>query len=1028
MKKTARITDVARYAGVSIATVSYVLSDTGRISPATRDRVMEAVDALGYRPSARARSLVLRRSRTVGLAEPQHTLRSDPWFSLFLAGVADACRQRGYHVMLIAPLAGSGDKAGLADAARSGLVDGVILVESAAAPSTVEALELAEVPCVIYGRTDRGAWVDIDHQAGAALATRHLLDFGHQRIVHLALPEDTAIGRLRRKGYEQALSHADIDLEPQVMVTDGSFGAGYQWTSELMARATRCTAVFAATDQLALGVMKRAGELGVEVPRQLSVVGFDDTPAGRHAEPPLTSVAYDAEILGQAAAERLLDLIDGQAVAPLVVAPRLVARASAGPTGFVGTPATDPGEPVLKVGATFAVWSHQGSFEPTSGRQGVYLADTRLVSAYRLWIQGERVVPLTLTVGDAGRTLDATYVWQEPATTFRLERRVVLDEDGFVDEWRWARWGEARPISVRLQVASDFADLFEVRGTPRKQHGRRRTIIRDGSQRIEYEGLDGLTRAVSVDVVPPGGEWRDDFCEWTLGDSAEGPLGEAPTAGEITVRVAWEQPGRCEVPGEVSFTRWPVIHPGHKGTLRVLQRAEQDLDLLSADFGAGGVPMAGLPWFGALFGRDSLTVAWQTLEWAPDLAERVLSTLALYQGKQHNPDTEEEPGRIVHEVRWGEMARHGEVPFGRYYGSVDATLLFVALYGATWVRQGEGTWTHRMLPAIDAALAWVLAHVDADGLFRFQPQSARGLAIQSWKDSADSMVFASGEHGRPPFAVAEVQGYAYRALVLMSRFFADHREFERASDLRARAEAIRRAFHDRFWLPDRHYYALAVDGEGAAVDGLSSDPGQCLWTGVVPSAQASWVVKRLIGPQLWSGWGIRTLGSDEAAYDPYSYHRGSVWPHDTSLIAAGLRQSGFAEEAACVADALMEAAGLMPHHRLPELFSGEPRAAGGPFPYPTACAPQAWASGAPFLLMTALSGFHVDAPRRVVHLAPLFTPLVPELAVRGVEVGGRRVDLVCTPSRVAVEGLPPGWRSVCRPGVTVDARTRAKSL
>ncbi|MDA8199687.1 MAG: substrate-binding domain-containing protein [Thermaerobacter sp.] len=1024
MKRTARITDVARYAGVSIATVSYVLTDSGRISPATRDRVMEAVEALGYHPSARARSLVLRRSRTVGLAEPQHTLRSDPWFSLFLAGVADVCRQRGYHVMLIAPLSGSGDEAGLAAVARSGLVDGVILMESADAPSTLEALESAEMPCVIYGRTDRGPWVDIDHEAGAALATRHLLDFGHQRIVHLALPADTAVGRLRRKGYEQALGHADMGLEPQVMVTDGSFAAGYHRTTELMAQPTRCTAVFAATDQLALGVIKRAGELGVEVPRQLSVVGFDDTPASRHAEPPLTSVAYDVETLGQAAADRLLDLIDRQAVAPLVVAPRLVARASAGPTGFVGTPATDPEEPVLKAGAAFAVWSHHGSFEPASGRQGVYLADTRLVSSYRLWIQGERVAPLTLTVGDESRTLDAVYVWQEPATTFRLERRVTLQEDGLVDEWHWARWGEARPITVRLQVSSDFADLFEVRGTPRQRHGQRRVTVRDGSQRIEYEGLDGLTRAVSIDVGPSAAEWRDDSCEWTLGVASA----EAATAGAITVRVAWEQPGRCEVQGGTSSTRWPVIRTAHEATQRVLQRAERDLDLLAADFGAGSVPMAGLPWFGALFGRDALTVAWQTLEWTPELAVRVLSTLALYQGREHNPDTEEEPGRIVHEMRWGEMARHGEVPFGRYYGSVDATLLFVGLYGATWVRRGEGAWTETLRPAADAALAWLLAHVDADGLCRFQPQSARGLAIQSWKDSADSMVFANGEHGRPPFAVAEVQGYAYRALVLMSRFFADHREPDRASDLRARAETIRRAFHDRFWLPDRQYYALAVDGEGATVDGLSSDPGQCLWTGVVPSRASSWVVKRLTSPELWSGWGIRTLGTDEAAYDPYSYHRGSVWPHDTSLIAAGLRQSGFLEDAARVADALLEAATRMPHHRLPELFSGEPRTAGGPFPYPTACAPQAWASAAPFLLMTALSGFHVDTPRRVVHLAPLLTTLVPELVVEGVDIGGRAVDLVCTPSRVAVDGLPSGWRSVCRPAVAVDARTGAQSL
>ncbi len=1012
MKRTARITDVARMAGVSIATVSYVLNDRGRVSPATRERVYEAVAALGYHPSARARSLVLRRTRTVGVMEPAALLPSDPSFALFLAGVAEACRLREYHVMLIAPTTAAPDGHDLASIAQSGLIDGAIVM-GAQDPASLEALDAVELPYVVYGGQSDKPWVDVDHTVGTELATRHLLDFGHQRIAHVALPAASAVGRLRRLGYERALAGAGLGLDPIVAASDGTFEGGYRATALLLGLAARCTGIVAASDTLALGAMKSASDLGVDIPRQLSVVGFGDTWSARHAEPALTSVTYDLEALGQAAAERLLDLLEGGRPSSWALRPRLVPRASAGPSGFVGTPSTNHAEPVLKVGPTFALWSQQGTFEVSAGRHGIYLADTRLVSAYQLWIEGQPAEPLALKVSGEGRTLEALYLWQAPASTLRLERQATLSESGLCERWVWQRWGEPHTAALRLQVGSDFADVFEIRGTARRAHGERRDAPEPAGRRMEYQGRDGLARVVTIRTAPPPTVLPDDSYQWELAPE--------DASGTVNIELAWQQPAWDPVPVRPAQDAWPAIRTGNFDTDAVMAQAGRDLDLLATDFGCGPVPMAGLPWFGTLFGRDALTVGWQTLAWRPQLAVRVLATLARYQGTRINPDTEEEPGKIVHEVRMGEMARTGEVPFGRYYGSVDATPLFVALFGATWQRLGDDPAIERLWPSVEAALDWLWEHIDADGLCRFEPQSKRGLAVQSWKDSADSMVFADGQHGHPPLAVAEVQGYAYAALALMAHFLEQRGGAPRASRLRERAAAVRQAFHRHFWLPERQFYALAVDGRGAAVDGLASDPGQCLWSGVVPDKALAAVVKRLTSAELWTGWGIRTLGAKEAAYDPYSYHRGSVWPHDTSLIAAGLRQAGQAEAAARVAQGLLEAAARFPKHQLPELFAGEARERGGPFPYPTACAPQAWASAAPYLALQALCGLEVDARQRVVRLAPVLTPTAPDLSAEGVEVDGHPVRLVCSPALVEVQGLPAGWRSECLPARPLGA-------
>lgn len=1012
VKRTARIQDVARKAGVSPATVSYVLNNRGRVSLATRDRVYEAVEALGYHPSARARSLALRQSKIVGVTEPAALPPSDPSFALFLSGIADACRQDGYHVMLIAS-GGTESGPSLEAVAQSGVVDGIIVTDIEEGDPRLETLNDVQLPYIVFGHAPNEPWVDIDHVLGAEMATRHLLDFGHQRIAHLALPPALIASSLRQQGYERALGSAAEPLEPMVRWTNGTFEAGYQATRELLGRPDRPTAIFAASDSLALGAMRSALDMGFNIPRQLSVVGFDDTWNARHADPPLTSVAYDIQMLGRETAARLLARLRDEVVPSLSIHPALVTRASAGPIGFFGTPPTDAEEPVLKAGATYAVWSTHGTLDPSCGRHGVYLADTRMVSDYQVWIGDQVLAPIHMTATRDGRSFDAVYVWQEPLTTFRIHRHLAFRHDGLTDAWTWSRWGEPRTGSLRVQITSDFSDVFEIRGTPRSRHGNRSLVESDQGWLLVYDGLDDIRRTLEVDVSPPPAAKQGDGCRWEL------PLDK--DHGQIRMVLHWDNPAyrTHRVLADALDLSWPTMLTGQEEVDGVLSKARQDLTLLLTDYGHGPVPMAGLPWFGTLFGRDSLVVGWQTLAWQPAIAQRVVRTLAAFQGTEDRPDTEEEPGKIVHEIRLGEMARTGEVPFHRYYGSVDSTPLFVALFAATWIRGADDAWLRAVLPAVERSLDWLERKAGPQGLYDFLPRSERGLAVQSWKDSSDSMVFRNGDHGAPPLAVAEVQGYTYMAFLLMARCYRAWGEHDRAERLEQRARMLQQRFHDAFWLPDRQYYALAVDGRGAQVDGLSSDPGECLWTGIVPEATAPKIAAHLVGQELFSGWGIRTLGSDEGAYDPYSYHRGSIWPHDTSLVVAGLRRVGEAEGAARVAAALFAAAVEFPGQRLPELFSGESRAHGGPFPYPTACAPQAWASGSPFLLLEALTGFTIDALTHTVTLAPVLPDTWPGLEVRGVSVGGQSVTLICYSDQVAVEGLPEGWHARCEPLKTV---------
>jgi glycogen debranching enzyme len=401
---------------------------------------------------------------------------------------------------------------------------------------------------------------------------------------------------------------------------------------------------------------------------------------------------------------------------------------------------------------------------------------------------------------------------------------------------------------------------------------------------------------------------------------------------------------------------------------------------------------AGLPWFVALFGRDMLLTAYETLVLGPNLSIEVLDALAAFQSTEVDDFRDAEPGKMPHEVRTGRLARLGHVPHTRYYGTVDATIPWLIVLSETYRWTGDLSMVRRLWPAAEAALAWIDTHADrdGDGFVEYARRSEAGLDNQGWKDSWDAIRFADGRLAEGPIALVEVQGYVYDAKLRVAELVEALGDSARAASLRNGAARLKETFNSAFWLPDRSYYALALDGNKRAVDSITSNPGHALWSGIVDERRAPAVAERLLSAELFSGWGIRTMSSRMKAYSPVSYHNGSVWPHDTALIAAGLARYGYRESARQLILALLEASAGFERHRLPELFAGFERRPGDvPAAYPAANAPQAWAAGAVVFGLRTLLGIEPDGEQ--VTIAPL--PGAPTCRLSGVMYRGRTVRL-----------------------------------
>ncbi len=657
----------------------------------------------------------------------------------------------------------------------------------------------------------------------------------------------------------------------------------------------------------------------------------------------------------------------------------------------------------LKQGLAFGLFTATGDVDGEHGPGGIYCRDTRVVDRYRARLAGRALE----WVGN--ENLDDRLIVRLRLRTAHGEwafvRTLRLTEVGLSDHWHWRAPPGAQALRLRFEIGTRFRDIFEVRGLRRARRGRLERAA-DG-RAVRYRGLDRRLYSLRLSGR-------------RLGDAGPARTVALPGAarrrqGTFTVRMSWRTGGaRRGERADGADLQLPQLQSNDVTWDAVWARSARDLRMLAADLGHGPVLLAGLPWFASLFGRDAILSALLLLPLAPDVGRATVETLAALQGTRTDPWREEAPGKILHERRLGEMARTGEVPFGRYYGAVDGTALFVTLLVRTWRALADDGWLARNEAALRAALRWIDASARADpalGLFRFAPSAPGGLVVQSWKDSADSMVHADGSLAPPPLAVAEVQGYVYQAMRAGALALSALGDWEAALRLRRQARDLRARFHRAFWLGPERGYAMAVDGRDRALAVVSSDPGQCLWSGIVPPAWRRAVSARLMAPDLFSGWGLRTLASSAAAFDPLGYHRGGVWPHDTALAAIGMYAAGEARDGERLARALIEAGAALPGGHLPELFSGAERVPGQPpEPYARACVPQAWAAAAPFGCLAAMLHVRVDRRRRLVRVDPRLGAGLSDVCLGPIAVPGGALVVRVAAGGAALEQAPPGWR------------------
>jgi glycogen debranching enzyme len=556
---------------------------------------------------------------------------------------------------------------------------------------------------------------------------------------------------------------------------------------------------------------------------------------------------------------------------------------------------------------------------------------------------------------------------------------------------------------LRLEFAADFRDMFEVRGSVRAARGALLPVQADAHGVLfGYRGLDDRLRTSSITFSREPLRMGADFAEFAMELPAGGSdevyveIGLAPetTPSRARYRHAAARAShtmrrrsrrgssvRCAGP---LFTAW-------------MDRSRADLALLTSDLATGPYPFAGIPWFSTPFGRDAVITALQTLWLNPGLARGVLTFLAVHQAQEESAFLDAAPGKIMHETRKGEMATLKELPFGLYYGGVDTTPLFVMLAGAYAHRTGDIAFIDTLWPALRAATAWIERVCDANphGFLDYARGERSGLANQGWKDSEDSVFHADGRIPHGPIALVEVQGYVFAALRAMAELALRRGEREAAAHWSARAESLRIAVEHHFWMPERNFYGIAIDGDGALCRVRASNPGHLLYVGLPSPERAALASAQLLSAAFSTGWGVRTLAEGEARYNPMSYHNGSVWPHDTALCAAGIARQGDRRDCVRLLRAIFETATHF-EMRLPELFCGFARAQGAtPVSYPVACLPQAWAAGSGFMLLQACLGVDVDGWRGEIRVDRPQLPLgVDQVALRGLAVGQRTVDVV----------------------------------
>ncbi|MBX5470249.1 MAG: amylo-alpha-1,6-glucosidase [Thermoleophilaceae bacterium] len=677
---------------------------------------------------------------------------------------------------------------------------------------------------------------------------------------------------------------------------------------------------------------------------------------------------------------------------------------------------------VLKSGGTFLCARPDGDIRARAASgEGLYAHDTRHLSELRLALADAQPVLLSHSVDSGHRAVvnatnpdmrDAGGV-SVPQETLNIRRTLLVADRLYCSLELRSYCPGPVTVPLSLSLAADFADVFEVRGV-RRRAARGRAMVPNveapGAVVFGYEGEDGLFRdtLVELDPAPSASEVDGEraHLRWEValepGEVRRVLVTVLPSSGE-------RRPPRR--PFEVAaaeqdrdLERWvgecARIETDNELVQSVVAASIRDMHALLMPVRGVRMPVAGIPWFAAPFGRDALVSSYECLLLNPRLARDTLIVLAALQADADEPWRDAEPGKILHELREGELARAGLVPHTPYYGTVDATPLFVMLAAAYWRWTADLETLSALRPALDAALEWIdrYGDGDGDGFVEYERRSPAGLLNQGWKDSDDALVHADGTLAQGPIALVEVQGYVFLAKLRIADVYDALGEPDRARALRAEAEALRAAFNEAFWNEEEGTFALALDGRKRQVASVTSNPGHCLYCGIVVPDKAAPLAERLMAPDMFSGWGVRTLSAQSPAYNPMSYHNGSVWPHDNAIVAAGLKRYGFGDAALRIATALFDVAARARDRRLPELFCGFERGAGADVVgYPVACMPQAWAAAAPFMLLQATLGITAHAPTGTLGvIEPRMPDWLGRVELDRVRVGEASVKLAFT--------------------------------
>jgi len=686
---------------------------------------------------------------------------------------------------------------------------------------------------------------------------------------------------------------------------------------------------------------------------------------------------------------------------------------------------------VLKQGAAFAIFDRIGDIEEFgNGALGFFHHDTRFLSKLVLKLAGERPLLLSSTIKEDNAVLAVDLMNPDiphasevtiPRGSVHVFRSKVLWDTACHERLRIHNYGLS-PFDIVLTIDfdADYRDIFEVRGTHRERRGRQLPAeVTKKAVLLSYEGLDHCIRGTQFVFDPAPTGLAASQARYVLHLE---PRGEASCHIEMTCLEAlskdqdarramvekaprtassYEQAAECSAQSLAeSRAKAPRIATSTIPFNEWVQRSASDLYMMETQTPHGRYPYAGVPWFSTVFGRDGIITGLEYLWFQPSVARGVLAYLSATQADSVDREHDAQPGKILHEMRSGEMAILGEVPFGRYYGSVDSTPLFLMLAGAYYLRTGDLDFIRDIWSNIERALTWIDKYGDADGdgFVEYARESKHGLAQQGWKDSWDSVFHRDGTLAEPPIALCEVQGYTYAAKIAAAALSRALGHDDRAAALTGQAAKLRERFEEAFWCEDIGTYALALDGSKKPCRVVTSNAGQCLFTGIASDEHARRVAQTLLDKPSFSGWGIRTVATTEARYNPMSYHNGSVWPHDNAIIAAGFARYKMRSEAAKVLSALFDASRSFDLHRPPELFCGFPRRPGEtPTLYPVSCSPQMWSSGAVFMLLTACLGLDIDGTQRTLSFAsPLLPDAVSDMEIEALSVGDAKVHLAFT--------------------------------